>query len=270
MASSASVAGLATSIQIRGISIGRIFERAWSVTRHNAAIVIPLSLLGAIAIVLLAYFLQGIDRSALVLTVAGHALPGSIALTLAQLSFGWLIGVIMQGAMLPLFSAPAHGTRANLVFGVPLVLRSLLPLVTLGVLTGIAVMIGTTLLIIPGIVVYVLWSVAPSALVDEHDGIFLALDRSHELTQGARWKVFGLFAILEVVTAILGLGSILIAARWFAISLRLQESIGYAVLLVAVNTTTCLIWAAVQASLYVELRQWKDGSSVETLNEVFA
>ena len=48
------------------------------------------------------------------------------------------------------------------------------------------------------------------------------------------------------------------------------SSAGFVVFNLVLALITNLLWGAVQASLYVELRDWKDGPTVENLEEVFA
>jgi hypothetical protein len=257
-------------LEVQRISIGRIFDRAWSVIRRNPVLTIALSfVLGAIPVVGFDYLIEDIDRSALVLTLAGYALPGVVALFFLQVFVGLVIGVLMQGAMIAPILAAEQGTDTNFAAAAASGLRGLVALMLLGVLTGIAVEIGLTLLVVPGIVVYLLWSVAPSALVAEREGLFLALDRSQDLTQGVRWKVFALLLFLEVLNAVLGIGTLL-TARFAGIPLRLQDSPGYLVVLILLNTISCLMWATVQGALYVELVERKEGGSVDKLEQVFA
>lgn len=119
-------------------------------------------------------------------------------------------------------------------------------------------------------IVYLLWSVAPSALVAEGDGAFIALNRSQELTEGVRWKVFGILALLEVVNIAIGLAAAFTAMRILDVHTGIHPSIGYIALLAIVHTASLLMWATVQASLYVELVRSKEGGSVDTLEQVFA
>jgi hypothetical protein len=37
-----------------------------------------------------------------------------------------------------------------------------------------------------------------------------------------------------------------------------------------VGTLFNMIWGTVQPSLYIELRQWKEGGSIENLEQIFA
>jgi hypothetical protein len=166
--------------------------------------------------------------------------------------------------------AEESGRRARFGESVAALLRALPALLVVGVLTGLGVEIGATLLIVPGIIVWLLWAVAPSAAAAERDGIFMALGRSQELSEGARWKVFAVLLLLEGANLAMGIAAILLAAGALGISMRPQFSPGYVGVMGIVNTLSCLIWATVQASLYVELVQSKEGGSTESLAEVFA
>jgi hypothetical protein len=72
------------------------------------------------------------------------------------------------------------------------------------ILSGIAVMIGFMLLIIPGIFVSMMLFFVPYVVVDEKGGILQSLTRSMELTKGIRLKLL-LFCLVVTVVNMLGL-----------------------------------------------------------------
>jgi hypothetical protein len=272
MASHASAAGFAAPVQPATISAGRVFERALTTVRHNPAATIGLAvLLCAIPGVTFQILLGRVEPAALVMTVAGYALPGAFALFLLQWFASHVVGSITQGAMVAPVLADDAGRRAGFGESLAAALRSLLPLIGLGALLGLGVEIGTTLLIVPGVIIYLMWAVAPSALAAERDGLFLALNRSQELTEGARWKVFGITLVLEIFNIALSMGVAWSASRFLGVNLRLaQFSAGYVISMGLLSILVNLLWSTVQASLYVELVRWKEGGSTETLAEVFA
>lgn len=57
-------------------------------------------------------------------------------------------------------------------------------------LTGIAVLIGLILLIVPGIILAIALSFAPYLVIDKRLGAIAALKESIRLTRGNRWKLF--------------------------------------------------------------------------------
>jgi hypothetical protein len=73
---------------------------------------------------------------------------------------------------------------------------------------GIAIFFGFLLLIVPGLILITIWSVAAPSVVLEGKGVFEALGRSRELVRGNGWQVFGvlvaLLAIILVASIVIG------------------------------------------------------------------
>lgn len=251
------------------MSVGRVFERAFLAIRHNLLATLGLTvLLGAIPAVAIQYVLSQVPSYALVMTVGSLVLPGFFALFLVQWFFGLVIGVLVQGALTRPVVAEQEGRKARLGEALAVASSRLFPLIPLGLLTGIVVIIGSTLLIVPGIIVYVLWSVAAPALADEREGLFMALSRSQELTEGARWKSFAIILILVAFSAV---ASILMSVLFLMLRGLLAEAsfeTWRLILLGFLSIVVNIVWGAVQASLFVELREWKEGGA--DLGEVFA
>jgi uncharacterized membrane protein len=90
-----------------------------------------------------------------------------------------------------------------------------LPLIGLGILHSLAVAVGFMLLIVPGVMLYMMWSVAAPALVAERNSVFAAFGRSRFLTRGARWKIFALQLVIIVIYGMVSssLGVMLIAVN---------------------------------------------------------
>lgn len=82
----------------------------------------------------------------------------------------------------------------------------------LSLLSGIAIVIGLVLLIVPGLMLFTRWAVALPALLREELGVTAAMGRSSELTAGNRWRILGLallmwvpfFVVLVLIGALAG------------------------------------------------------------------
>lgn len=76
------------------------------------------------------------------------------------------------------------------------------------ILAGLAIGLGLILLIVPGLILITIWSVAAPSIVVENKGVFEAFGRSRELVRGEGWSVFAvlLLALIGVwiISAILG------------------------------------------------------------------
>jgi len=258
----------------RKMSVGRIFERAFRTIRHNPLVTLGLALLfGAIPGVLVTYVVTMARNDALSGNVADFG-PAFFALSLLSFLLGLAISAFVQGVLTRATVAESEGRRAPFGECARAALRMAIPLIGLSILLAIGVGIGFMLLIVPGVMLYMAWAVAAPTLVEEREGIFAAFARSAELTKGARWKVFGIILILMVahylLSAVLGVVGIASMDSFddgaFAAGLPISFMIANLVMGLLIN----VFWGTVQASLYVELREWKDGPATERLEEVFA
>jgi len=249
------------------MSIGRVFNRAFAALGANAATMFGIAFLfSALPIALLNLSQAGSGPTRDYITnasVVGGIYLASFVLT--QLAQGGLVRATI-----------AHTDLRTVSFGacVATGVRVALPLLALGILLGLGLMLGFAFFIVPGILLYLAWSVAVPALVVERTGIFEAFGRSRFLTHGARWNVFGIGLVMlvlyYVLIAAVGIATVAVtglpAGRDGAAAFGTLSSV-----LTALSTTvSTAVVAAVQTSLYVELRDWKDGPQVDQLSDIFA
>lgn len=267
------MATVAPAFEDRRMSIGRVFQRAFSAIALNPVVIIGLALLvGAVPSLVVTYLLVQLGLGSPAAIQSGSFSFGSL-MAGAFLSFAIIlvISALVQGALTRAVAAANEGHRATLGECISTAVRVLLPLIGLGILYGIGVMIGFVLLIIPGFILLLMWAVAVPALVVERQGVFAAFRRSSELTRGARWKILGLFLVLGVaywllskVLGFVGLSTYTTATA--AAGLGVGSLLGSVIL----GTIFNVLWGAIQPSLYVELREAKEGKSLENLEQVFA
>jgi hypothetical protein len=256
------------------VSIGRVISRGFGVIAANPATVLGIALLlGGLPVVLFGILQQSI--------VAGELdtfeVIGSLAISFGSLLVNIVFQAIVQGSLVRAAVAHAQGERASFGESVGAGLAVMLPLVGLSVVNALAVGLGLVLLIVPGIMLYVIWSVAAPALVAERIGVFAALGRSRELTRGARWKVLGVIVILLIAYWIFAgiYGSILFATAGFSLNGMANMAnaglpIGWLIAEGLLSTVTMTVWSTVMASLYLELRTAKEGPEGRALADIFA
>jgi len=136
-------------------------------------------------------------------------------------------------------------------------------------------MIGSILLIVPGIFLALMWSMAMVAVVAERPGIFGAFARSATLTKGARWKILGVFLAMAVIYIIVfGFAGIAGSATSLSVAqLRagVQPSFGIGQIITALINGAVVTWATTMfTSLFIELREWKEGPDTSRLSDIFA
>ena len=143
-------------------------------------------------------------------------------------------------------------------------------------ITLFAVGLGTLLLVIPGILFYVWFSLSAQAVAMENFRYFSALGRSRRLVKGSWWRVFG---ILIVIGLVVGIASNLVETFVLALLGALGIGSGVSVLapssgtahlasisrLLAATISTVLVGpvsALASALLYFDLRLRKEGTDI--------
>lgn len=145
-------------------------------------------------------------------------------------------------------------------------IRSMFGLIVASVLMSLGLVLGFLLLIIPGIIFMVMWSVTIPALVVEGLGPTAAMKRSQELTKGARWPIFWLSLIAVLINFALSF-----ASAGFSVAAVSGEEATLSVLLLQALVTilSSMIFGTGGAIIYSELRTIKEGIGTEQLASVF-
>lgn len=270
---------MATSIDgagDRSVSIGRIFNRAFGTMGSNPVTVFGIAFVfGALPGVVINLVSQrlGYSQQNLTTGVITPAMFVTIAVVTVLLSI--IFAMLTQGALVRATAAHSEGREASFGESAMAGLRVVVPLFLLGLLLALGVGLGFVLLIVPGIILYLMWAVAAPALVEEGTGVFESFSRSAYLTKGARWTILGLGLIMLVIYWIFSglIGVILVSmygVQGLAASIQQGLPIGFLLVSGVISTILTAIVATIQTSLYIELRNWKDGPATEALNEIFA
>lgn len=270
---------MATSISAVGdrtVSIGRIFSRAFGTMGSNPVTVFGISFLfGAVPGVVINLVAQRLGFTQQNLTTGAITPALFVTIMLVTTVLGIICAMLTQGALVRATAAHGEGREASFSESALIGLRMVVPLFLLGILLGLGVLLGFMFLIVPGIMLWVMWAVAAPALVEERTGVIGAFGRSRFLTKGARWSVFAIGVIIIVLYWIFSAisGAVMIAIYGTqGLFTSLQQGVPFAFLIGSALAGTILtaIVATIQTSLYIELRDWKDGPATEALTEIFA
>jgi hypothetical protein len=257
----------------RSVSVGRVLSRAFETIGANPLATLGIAFLfNALPITLVGYAVQNWQMDSVL------RLDRTAAIALALLSFviAILLAMITQGALVRATVAHSEGRRSGFGESAMAGLVVAVPLFLLGLLGAIGVALGFVLLIVPGVMLYVMWSVAAPALVEERLGPIEAFGRSRFLTRGARWKIFGLILVVLVIGWLISAVAEWGSAAYYggmtrmAAEMRNGIPISYLAVSFVAQTLASVISGVAMASLYVELRDWKDGPAADKLAEVFA
>jgi hypothetical protein len=279
--------------------IGRVFSNSFAVIGRN---------LGFLAVVVglfstlpaLLYNLWNLSRVATMVD-AGAAGNAAAFETSAMESYSavsviasliiFVLALLVQAALVRGAIEDLNGKRPVIGDCIQIALRSFFPTLGIGILVilvlvvGVFVMvfiswlippvgwlIGLALALIPAFMWLISVSVSVPIAVQERLGVFGSISRSRALTKGSRWSIFWLLLII-------GLAAMLIQAvfsLFFGLAIASTGGItGVGVIVGAigsslVSTIFSTMLSVTVAVSYVELRQVKEGTSVDELAEIFS
>lgn len=164
------------------LDVGTVLQRVFDTYRSQ------LTLLLSAAVVV---FLPIAVLTGLILSSGAFALIIVVGIITVVASF-WYQGMVVEAARDMLDGRRDH-TLGSLFASVAPVVG---PLLVAGLLAGIAIGIGTALLIIPGLFLRTIWAVLAPVIVLERPGILAAFGRSWELIRGHAWQVFGVIVVV--------------------------------------------------------------------------
>jgi hypothetical protein len=250
--------------------MGRVLQRTFSVLGRNAVPFLFLSFLTQIPLLALQLTAFRPDR----LGVMAGQPPNPAALLSLGTSLivtglvGIAISFVLQAALAHGTYADLSGKRASLGELLRTGLREFFPLVGLAIVSYLGMVFGTFLLIVPGVMLALAWSVVAPVRVVEHTPFFATFGRSAALTRGHRWTILGLYLVYALGGAMLGFAiAPLTGANVFAGVQGLNPT--YFIGSAAVAVVLRAVQGTAVASIYYELRAIKEGVGPEQLAAVF-
>lgn len=213
------------------IDSGAVIRKVFEIYVEQASVLMP-----AAAVV---FVFTGIIATLLV--VANSSLT-FLALLIDLVATTLFTGMIVE-LVAEVREGRQHTSVGRLLSGVTPVLGQL---ILVGLVAGVATVIGFILFIVPGLVLLTIWSVFAPVVVLERPPGLRALGRSRELVQGNGWQVFAVIFVLVIVVVILS-GAIEVAAE--------SASTGVAIAVrVILGVLTAPLSALGSAVLYFALR----------------
>jgi len=259
-----------TSVTLGGTDkfrIGRVFNNSFAVIGRNIGLCLGLAFLfsGLPAIVIRLLTQPQID--AILQAEPGAAanpaaMFGNPWVTISASLISFVLALLLQSALVRATIEDLNGKRPTFGDCIQIAIRFLLPTLGIGLLVGLGSALAMIALVVPGIILWLGWSVSVPVLIQERLGVFGSMSRSRVLTKGNRWPLFGLFLILIIIAAVI---------QWaIALVVLLFGGIVAYVAAALVQTVVSMVLSIAAAVSYVELRQVKEGTSVEELAEVFS
>jgi hypothetical protein len=274
--------------------IGRVFSNTFSVIgRSFGTLAVIVGLFTTLPALIYNYWnfsriagvgaggVAGMERSAL-------ASYGIVSLIAGLVIF--VLAFLAQAALVRATVEDLNGKRPAIGDCIQMALRSFLPALGIGVVVFLAMILAVLVTafiasLIPiigwliGLAILIaaaIWalsiSVAIPVVVQEREGVFGSISRSRQLTKGSRWSIFWLFLIIGIVAIIIQggfsliFGLVIASAGGISTSGIVVGSIGSSL----VSTIFSTVISVAIAVTYVELRQVKEGASIDQLAEIFS
>ena len=238
------------------LSIGRVVSETVGIIGRNLVPVGVVALLIAAAIVI---------ATQVIASMVGRVTPSDILIVgLAGLLIAIVVRTVATGGITHIAASDQVGQRVGIGPAFATGLRLALPLLGLGLVVGLCVGLAALLLVVPGLMLAMRWLVAVPARVVECPTMGSSLARSTALTDGSRWRLFGLAVLLGVFGLIVE-----------SVVVGLATAVGGGTVLVALmqivaGTITTSISATGVAVCYMELRRIREGATPSQMASVFA
>ncbi|MGE3397564.1 MAG: YciC family protein [Sphingomonas sp.] len=184
---------------------------------------------------------------------------------------GFVANAVLQGTLIGATVQHLGGRQVQIGQSVATALARALSIIILSLIVALCVGFGLLALIVPGVILYLMFSVAVPAMVAERRGIFDSMSRSASLTKGSRSMILLLVFILLVFGGA-------VSAVFSSLFTRLAASFGDAAadrIILSLggmigDMIVAALGAVMIASLYVELRALKEGASADIIADVFS
>lgn len=230
--------GPASGIAPPSIDVGAVIGRTFQIYVDQAPVLMPAAAVVAVFAVVLSALL----------------IAASPDLAVVALLIAFVATTLFTGMVVELVADVQDGRRDA---SVGKLLRAVTPvfgqLILVALLAGLGIGFGFVLLVVPGLILATLWSVAAPVVVLEHPGATRALGRSRELVRGNGWNVFAVILLLVILVPVVG-GAIELAADAAGTGVGL-------VVRVVVGILTAPISALAAAVLYFDLRKAHGGGT---------
>jgi hypothetical protein len=217
------------------IDVGAVIRRVFDIYVDQASVLMP----AAAVVFVFTGVLSSVLRSA------------SSGLELISLLIGLVASMLFTGMVVELVADVQDGRRDS---SPGKLLRAVTPvlgqLIVVGIVVAVGELIGFILIVVPGLVVMTVWSVAAPVVVLERPPGLQALKRSRELVRGSGWQVFSVILVLDLLVMIVAAGIELAADS-------AGSGVGI-VVTVVVGVLSAPFPALAAAVLYFDLRGQRD------------
>ena len=188
---------------LRPLGIGEVLDVALKIVWRNAAtlfkivvfVVFPVQVISAIIQLSAIPEKDEFENTDIAALVGAFTVTGIL---------GWVASTLAAGACFRAIASAYLGERTHWRASLEFALRRLRSIIWVTLLGGLAAGLGLILCIIPGVYLWVVFSLAVPVLLTEDKRGTKALGRSRDLVRGYWWRVFAIVLLGTILAAILG------------------------------------------------------------------
>jgi len=247
------------------LQTGSVIGRAFGTWFRNLPALITLAALVQSPVILGGY---------LVFTFWPHLATG-LGVSIAMIGIEAVVGSVLSGAVAFVVVRQLMGERASFTKSLSMGSASLIRVIGTGTLAGVIAAIGFMLLFIPGVFASCILFVAVPAALFERTGPLESLKRSAFLTKNSRLAILAALTVIGVLGRLLGVTFHVAIGAWLGhgVSYSWQARPGeHAIVFVSAQLFELFAGTIVPvlvSVVYVQLRQGKEGATVEALASIF-
>jgi hypothetical protein len=242
--------------------IGEILSTAFEIYKANAQNLLMIVAIVVVPLTFISAFIGGVVFPPDTDPITGlddRAFGAAILVGLVALIITVIISAVLQAAIMRGAAQGSIGDPVDVDASYKWGFARFGSVLLISILVGLAVFGGLILLIIPGIIFLVMFSVAIPALVVENLRGTDAMSRSWNLVKGSFWHALGLIIVAGIITAVVsgivgGIGGA-ISDNWFVV--WIFQAIAQII--------TAPFTAIVTVLLYLDLRARREALSADGL-----
>lgn len=252
--------------------IGRVVSRLFNALFANLATFLALAALLMIPMLLLTLY-TSTNLARMGMTPAGGILPGGgwnfISMMVIQTVVYLIVAYLLQAALVYGTIAYLNDERPGFGQCLSSAMKSVLPLIVIAILSGVGMMLGAMLLLVPGFILAMMWFVVVPVRMVENTGISESFGRSRALTKGYRGKIFLLFLMYLVLALAIAFATRPLMGVSMIVPKPGELNVPYVVVGWAEQVFLAALTAAGIASVYYELRLVKEGIGAQQMAAAF-
>jgi hypothetical protein len=186
---------------------------------------------------------------------------------LALLLLSVIVILVAPAAIVYAVFQSLRGRSPSISNSIVVALSRMLPILGVTVLSFLAILLGSLLFVIPGLIIITVLFVAVPPVVVEKAGVGEAIGRSTELTKGRRWAIFGIFVVWYILYLISRQVVMLIFG--IIVGFGAQSLLLFFAIQQLLDVALTALLAVLVSTVYHDLRIEKEGMDTEALAAVF-